>query len=69
MLHATSNLEDWLRIIRAEYHEFPGLDLTRSQVQRLWNLDADACDQVIQTLEAEQFLRRTPRGGYVRIDR
>ena len=68
MPQTTTHLEDWLRINRAEYHEFTGLDLTKSQVQRLWSLDSRTCDEVIRALEEERFLRRTPRGGYVRND-
>jgi hypothetical protein len=68
MHHPLTDLEDWLRIIRAEYLEFPGMHLTRSQVQRLWNLDRDTCAAAIHALEAERFLRRTEFDGYVRAD-
>jgi hypothetical protein len=44
MLH--QDVDDWLPIIRAEYIEFPGLQLTRAQVQRLWNLDEATCAAV-----------------------
>ncbi len=69
MAYADTSLEDWVRIVRAEYQEFPGLHLTRQQAQRLWNLDADTCDLVLRTLEAEHFLRRTTALAYVRDDR
>jgi hypothetical protein len=62
------DVEDWLPIIRAEYHEFPGMHLTTLQMQRLWNLDAQTCAAAIATLEAEHFLRRTDRNDYVRAD-
>jgi hypothetical protein len=68
MLDTGMPLEDWLRIIRAEYHEFPGLHLTRRQVQRLWNLDPMTCDAVIEALEAERFLRRTHGDAFIRAD-
>ena len=68
MLYQTTELEDWLRIIRAEYLDLPGMHLTRPQVQRLWNLDIQTCTAVIEALEAEHFLRRTERGGYVRAE-
>ena len=56
---------DWLQLIQGEYLESPGLNLTRSQVQRLWGLDPLTCDVLIETLVAESFLKRTERGGYV----
>ena len=61
------NVDDWLPIIRAEYIEFPGMQLTRAQVRRLWNLDEATCSAVIEALEAERFLRRTDKNNYVRV--
>lgn len=57
---------DWLQLIRAEYIESPGLRLTKPQVRRLWNLDPNICDALLKALEADQFLRRTNTGAYVR---
>jgi hypothetical protein len=57
---------DWFQLIRAEYHEIPGLHLTKPQVQRLWNLDSATCDTVIEALESARVLRRTDAGAYVR---
>jgi hypothetical protein len=57
---------DWLALIQAEYHEVPGLSLTKPQIQRLWGLDADTCDALLEALEAARFLRRTERNTYVR---
>jgi hypothetical protein len=56
---------DWLRLIRSEYQEIPGLHLTKAQVQRFWSLDAVTCDAVIEALVKMRFLRRTHTGGYV----
>ena len=56
---------DWLRLIRAEYLEIPGLCLTSAQVQRFWNLDTNTTGSLLATLLDVQFLRRTPRGSYV----
>ena len=61
-------IADWLQLIRAEYHEIPGLHLTKSQVQQLWNLDATVCDTVMEALKAIRFLRRTHTGAYVKAD-
>jgi hypothetical protein len=59
-------MTDWLHLIRAEYHESPGLHLTKRQVQRLWNLDATMCEAVLEALETSRFLRRTHTGAYVK---
>ena len=56
---------DWLRLIRADYLEIPGLCLTSGQVQRFWSLDANTAGSLLTTLMDVQFLRRTPRGSYV----
>jgi hypothetical protein len=62
-----ASLDDWLRLIRAEYLEVPGLHLTKKQVERLWGLDALTCDAVLDALVEAQFLRRTEAGRYTRI--
>ena len=67
-MRQTNDLKDWLPIVRAEYLEFPGMQLTRPQIQRLWNLDAETCNALVETLEAERFLRRTDRNHYARAD-
>ena len=64
--HSTD--ERWLSRIRAEYLEMPGLSLTKSQAERLWGLDRQACEALLSALLESGFLRRTPRGGYVRAD-
>lgn len=56
---------DWFRLIQAEYHEIPGLNLTKPQVQRLWGLDQPTADLLLDALVAAHVLRRTPREGYV----
>jgi hypothetical protein len=43
--------------VRGEFNEMPGLRLTREQAARLWGLDAQACDQVLDRLVAASFLR------------
>jgi hypothetical protein len=60
-------IEQWSQIVRGEYLEIPGLNLTRSQFQRLWGLDAALCDRLLEHLVASHFLERTSRGGFVRV--
>jgi hypothetical protein len=64
----TDGLEDWLRLVRAEYREMPGLHLTKPQIQRLWSLDPEVCDALVETLVDDGFLRRTVHDAYA-LDR
>ena len=59
---------DWIQVIRAEYLELPGLSLTALQAQRLWSLDAETCQLVLNTMVGEKFLRCTADAQYVRAD-
>jgi hypothetical protein len=52
--------------IRREFLEMPGLALTELQARRLWNLDSELCDAVLETLVGERFLERSRRGAYLR---
>jgi hypothetical protein len=52
--------------VRGEYLEMPGLSLTERQAQRLWHLEPEACRSLFKALVESGFLRRTPRGAYVR---
>ena len=64
----TPGFDTWMRLIQAEYREMPGLHLTRPQIQRLWRLDDDTCDTLLDALVDARFLRQTARGAYV-LDR
>ena len=55
-----------VKLVRGEYLDVPGLDLSRGQLQALWNLDAPTCEHVIGSLVDSRFLSRTPAGTYVR---
>jgi DNA-binding IclR family transcriptional regulator len=68
MLTTDVTSSDWLEIIRAEYLEIPGLNLTKPQIQRLWGLDAPTCDALLDSLVEGGFLRRTSSNVYVRVD-
>lgn len=58
-------IDRYIELIQAEYREIPGLHLTRPQARRLWNLEPDMCDALLEALVAVDFLRKTPRNGYV----
>jgi hypothetical protein len=58
----------WIQIVRGEFLEIPGLLLTRSQVEHLWGLERDLCDEVLHGLIESRFLERTPSGAFVHVD-
>ena len=62
------SLDGIVQRVRGEYLEMPGLSLTERQAQRLWHLDAEACQSLFKALVESGFLRQTPRGGYVRAN-
>ena len=66
MLATELTVHDWMRIVKAEYAEMPGLLLTPLQMQRLWGLDARSLDAVLTTLVRTGFLVRRPTGNYGR---
>jgi hypothetical protein len=61
-------VSDCVQRIRAEYVELPNLSLTAAQAQRLWSLDPETCQAVLDTMVQGAFLRRTPHAQYVRQD-
>ena len=68
MLTDTPPLADWLRLVRAEYLEVPGLHLTKAQIKRLWGLDEQTCDALIRALIDTRFLRKSASDRYGRSD-
>jgi hypothetical protein len=64
---AAAALHDILRRIEGEYREMPGMCVTAPQAQRLWGLDSTTCEFVLRALVDRRFLRRTPRGTFVKF--
>jgi hypothetical protein len=58
---------EWAERIRAEYLEMPGLSLTRSQMRRMWLLDASLCDAIVDELVASHFLCCRLDNTYARV--
>jgi hypothetical protein len=54
--------------IQSEYREMPGLRLTLDQMRRLWVLDRQTCQALVEKLVDARFLATTPDGRYVRCD-
>jgi hypothetical protein len=63
-----ASIADWLRLIRAEYLEIPGLHLTQKQFERLWGLDTLTSQALLDALVDARFLMRTHAGAYRRAD-
>lgn len=61
-----SEAEGLVARIKAEYREMPGLSLTRTQAQRLWQLDESTCRTILSGLVASGFLQLTAKGHYTR---
>jgi hypothetical protein len=61
-------LSKWISVIKGEYREMPGLQLTKSQVRRMWGLEESDCERVLEALQATDFLRVTASGFYVLAD-
>ncbi|MBI4520082.1 MAG: hypothetical protein HY701_04555 [Gemmatimonadetes bacterium] len=66
MVATEEGVADWLRLVRGEYLEMPGLSLTKPQVQRLWGLDKPTSEALLRELVHRGFLRLTEKGTYVR---
>ncbi len=52
--------------VRNEFIEMPGLRLSIPQAMRLWGLDRDQAQSVIDRLVNEAFLKVSPRGEVLR---
>ena len=53
--------------IRGEYREMPGLRLTLAQAARLWHLDTSTCQEVLEELRRQGFLRQASDGTYLTL--
>jgi hypothetical protein len=65
---AAAELDSIISRVRNEFLEMPGLRLNVTQAMRLWGLEREACQRVIDALVKESFLQRTRRGEIVRIE-
>jgi hypothetical protein len=61
-----SEAEGLIARIKAEYREMPGLSLTRTQAQKLWQLDESTCRTILSGLVEAGFLQVTAKGHYTR---
>ena len=61
-------IDDVLQRIQGEFTEMPGLRLTPAQAQRLWGLDRNVCDQLLEALVKANFLSQTRDGSFMKTD-
>ncbi len=59
--------EDLVRRVRGEFYEMPGLRLTFAQACRLWQLDAQTCEAILDRLVRERVLHRSADGRYLAL--
>src|SRR4051794_35751250 len=52
---------------RAEYLEMPGLRLSPTQAQRLFDMEPEVCERVLNKLVEEKFLCLKVDGTYARL--
>lgn len=63
-----ATIDDLPWLITAEFTEQPGLRLTSAQVQRLWNLPARDCREILSYLTDTRQLVQDEDGQYRRPD-
>ena len=63
------NVDGVARRVLAEFDEMPGLALTVRQASRLFGLDHDVCQMVLDSLVDMAYLRQTSDGVILRGDR
>ena len=61
-------IEDVLQRVQGEFAEMPGLCLTAAQAQRLWGLDREMCDRLLEALVDAKFLSQRRDGTFIRVD-
>ncbi|HET7219802.1 MAG TPA: hypothetical protein VFJ02_17215 [Vicinamibacterales bacterium] len=54
--------------VRGEFLEMPGLRLTVPQAARLWGLEIQACEEVLEVLIRASFLKKTASGVVTRAE-
>jgi DNA-binding IclR family transcriptional regulator len=51
--------------MRAEFKEMPGLKITAAQATRLWQIDPNRSEELLNALVVDGLLRRSPDGTYL----
>lgn len=66
VLFRASRQDALLSRARGEYREMPGMRLTIEQAMRLWDLDRQTCQDLLNSLVAARFLEIDANGRYRR---
>jgi hypothetical protein len=64
MTNANDDPIDFLKLVRAEFLEMPGMSLTAAQAARLWRLTPERADLLLRELVLIGFLVRDRRQQY-----
>ena len=64
VLFRTSKEDALLTRARGEFREMPGMRLTIEQAMRLWDLDRQTCQNLLNSLVAARFLEFDAHGRY-----
>lgn len=64
VLFTTIKEDTLLRRVRGEFREMPGMRLTADQAMRLWGLDRQACEKMLNSLVASHYLEVDSNGRY-----
>ena len=62
------NVATAARRVLAEFHEMPGMTLTRRQASKFFGLDEHVCGMVIDMLVDASYLRETAAGQLIAAD-
>lgn len=65
MTEHDERLVPYYRRVQSEYLEMPGLRLTSVQASRLWALDQQTSQRILESLTRSGFLSRNAGGAYV----
>ena len=57
--------DDAVLRIRAEFREMPGLKLTAAQATRLWQLEPNRSEELLNALVVDGLLKRRDDGAYL----
>ena len=69
LIHRTSKDDALLRRARGDYREMPAMRLTIEQAMRLWDLDRQHCQSLLDSLVQTRFLVRDEEGRYRKAQR
>ena len=64
MIVTEQPIADWVRLIRTEFDEMPGLVLTSSQIQRMWGIESNVCRAAMDRLVAAGVVMRRADSSY-----